>query len=346
LKCGVQISKVENGVMRDLENLNLQDKLDYLKAKKLKNMQKWELKEAHESTWDTDGLADLSFKVLSESHGPNWSRYLVDLESTAMEPVRKAPAKLRFSPKLPTAPKGSSDKIWDRIDLMYNSVLKDMFVSHQVVFPDGTRDKFHSGISPREGFHLYDVVRQNKFSKTMEVGCAFGTSALYICQAMHDWQKDSCASGLASEVIPQHVSIDPNQSTQWKSVGVLNVERAGLKQYHTLIEDVSYLALPRILSDIRRDPNPKYFDLIFVDGMHLFDYTILDVFYTMHLLKLGGVLVLDDIKHEGVYAAYRFIVSNLEGCLKLCHPSPCERTAATFVKTAQDSRPWDFHRKF
>lgn len=36
------------------------------------------------------------------------------------------------------------------------------------------------------------------------------------------------------------------------------------------------------------------FDLIFIDGWHTFDHTLLDCFYATRLLKTGGYLLIDD----------------------------------------------------
>ena len=56
------ILKADKGSVRDLEDLTLQQKLDYLKEKDLKFMQKIEALSKHKSTWDKNGLKSLNFK--------------------------------------------------------------------------------------------------------------------------------------------------------------------------------------------------------------------------------------------------------------------------------------------
>ena len=56
------ILKADKGSIRDLENLTLQQKLDYLKEKDLKFMQKIEALAKHKSTWDKNGLKSLKFE--------------------------------------------------------------------------------------------------------------------------------------------------------------------------------------------------------------------------------------------------------------------------------------------
>ena len=47
---------------------------------------------------------------------------------------------------------------------------------------DGKVKKLTSAVSPVEGKHLYDIVRMNGYTRTLEVGMANGLSAMYITQ--------------------------------------------------------------------------------------------------------------------------------------------------------------------
>jgi predicted O-methyltransferase YrrM len=212
-----------------------------------------------------------------------------------------------------------------------------MFATSSVRNKDNEILKFHSAITPREGFHLYDLISQNKFRNILEVGMAYGTSALYMAQALAN-------NNLQGSKL---TSIDPFQSTQWNSIGVLNIQRAGLSDFHQIIEESSHIALPRILSEIEKQKLENLqFDLIFIDGMHLFDYTLVDMFYAFKMLRVGGLLVIDDIRHPGVSKCISYITSNYQDCLVLAANTPCAKTAATFIKTEHDNRPWDYHKEF
>jgi hypothetical protein len=79
--------------------------------------------------------------------------------------------------------------------------------------------------------------------------------------------------------------------------------------------------------------------------MHLCDYTLVDMFYADLLLRVGGVILLDDIRHKGVAAAFSYISSNYTH-LALEKTTVCSDTLATFVKLSTDARSWDFHRPF
>lgn len=58
----------EKGTLVDLEEMTLEDKLQFLREhKEWKCMVKWEALEEHEKTWRQNGLADLQYKVLEST---------------------------------------------------------------------------------------------------------------------------------------------------------------------------------------------------------------------------------------------------------------------------------------
>jgi predicted O-methyltransferase YrrM len=104
------------------------------------------------------------------------------------------------------------------------------------------------------------------------------------------------------------------------------------------------LALPKLVADVRSGKEGK-FDMVFIDGWHTFDYTLLDFFYADLLLKKNGVIMIDDIKHKGPAKTLKYILSNYPH-YRLVWKTPCSNTLATLVKTHDDQRPWDFHKEF
>jgi len=217
-------------------------------------------------------------------------------------------------------------KIWERTDLQPNKILQDMYRKNIVKTNKGEIIKLSSQISPKEGWYLYSLIKKHNFKKVLEVGMANGTSALYICQAFKD-----------KNIKGNLISIDPFQSTQWKNVGMSQLERANLKKYHSLIEESSDLALPELLK------SDKKFDMIFIDGMHLYDYTLIDIYYATKLINMGGLIVVDDIRHKGVKEVIYYIKKNYI-MLKFIENNYSSDTMATFKKIKEDDRQWNFHR--
>ncbi len=69
------------------------------------------------------------------------------------------------------------------------------------------------------------------------------------------------------------------------------------------------------------------------------------MFYADLLTRVGGVILLDDVRHRGVAPVLDYIRTNYPH-LRLVEDSVCADTMATFVKVAPDARSWDFHVPF
>jgi len=174
-----------------------------------------------------------------------------------------------------------------------NQLIEEIFQSRSVTDADGQTYPLHSSISPREGEWLFNLVRERGAVETLEIGLAQGLSALHFCEAHR--QRGS----------GRHTGIDPYEASSWHSIGLLNLERAGLMGHFRLLEASSERALPSLLADGEK------FDFIFIDGLHLFDHTILDFFYADKLLNLGGLLMMHDLWMPAIRKVAAFILRNL-----------------------------------
>ena len=178
------------------------------------------------------------------------------------------------------------EHIWNAgVMPLSNEVLDEMFRTGQTQTPGGDFIDVHSQIERPYAEALHGVVLREGFEDVLEVGFAFGVSSLAILTALDDLGRGSLTS------------LDPLQDTDWQDCGVHAVERSGLAGRHTLIRQPDYLAMPALLADARA------FDLIYIDGWHTFDYTLLDLFFAGKLLKIGGVIGLNDGGFPAVHAA-------------------------------------------
>jgi hypothetical protein len=134
------------------------------------------------------------------------------------------------------------------------------------------------------------LIQKKQCLRTMEIGCAYGVSSLFICQALEERR----------EADPHHVIIDPFQSGQFNKAGILNLERAGF-DFFELIEEPSERALPKLWQQGRR------YDFALIDGRHTMDQVMLDFFYVDKLLDVGGIVVFDDIRWASIGKAMRYI---------------------------------------
>jgi len=218
------------------------------------------------------------------------------------------------------------------LEYQVNDTIQEIYKTGKAETEDGTKIKLGSAIGPYEGYNLYSLVKENQFTDVLEVGMANGMSGLYICQALKEVKNETKKSG-------KLISVDPFQSTQWKNAGITSIKNAKLKTYHKLIEEMDYISMPKLVEKEMK------FDMVFIDGMHLFDYTVLDLFYADLLTKVGGVICLDDKLHKGTGKAFEYVLKNYKHW-KLVPDTIANKTMATFVKMNEDERSWDFHQFF
>jgi predicted O-methyltransferase YrrM len=235
----------------------------------------------------------------------------------------------RFAPRL-----ADNRTKWTNPDLMVGSHLARLFAAGTVVTEAGEGRRLQSALDPIEGRHLYDLVRLNGFTRTLEVGMANGVSTLYIAQGVRD--NLAGAPGPKGKGRPGHVAVDPFQRTQWGGAALVNLEKAGLRDLVEWVPKKSYEALPELLARGER------FQLVFIDGMHLYDYTLVDLFYADLLLEPGGVVVIDDLALRAVAELMRYVTTNYPH-LELITGTLCDSRMATLWKRGEDTRPWDFH---
>jgi hypothetical protein len=177
---------------------------------------------------------------------------------------------------------------------------------------------------------------------TLEIGLSFGGSCLTLGATHRD---------LRHFPTKQHIAIDPFQKTVWDDVGKVLLEKESLLDYVEIIEDFSFNALPELLR------KSKVFDLIYIDGSHLFEDVFIDFFYSDKLLRTSGLILFDDSSDANVRKVLNFIDYNLKDYYKkidlTSYSSGIKKTktiAANFFKrnqltvyqkVAKTERPWN-----
>jgi predicted O-methyltransferase YrrM len=76
-------------------------------------------------------------------------------------------------------------------------VLAEILRSREVRTIGGQPRQLHSNIEEAEGKFIQDVIRDVKPKCSIEIGCAYGVSSLFICEA------------LANVGTERHIIIDP-----------------------------------------------------------------------------------------------------------------------------------------
>jgi predicted O-methyltransferase YrrM len=148
-------------------------------------------------------------------------------------------------------------------------------------------------IPASDGDVLRDLLLAENPSTVIEIGLAYGSSALAVAEAL-------VAAG-SSEA--RHVIIDAYQD-QFYGSGWAAIVGAGLTAICSLVEERSQLALPRLVGD------GFVADAAFVDGSHVFHNVFVDLFYLRELVRPGGLVILDDCNYASVATAARYFEVN------------------------------------
>ena len=175
-----------------------------------------------------------------------------------------------------------------------NSVLSRIFETGVVQRPDGREVKLQSNVSREEGLFLQQLIAETKAKASLEIGLAYGISALFICDAL--------------AVVPgaRHTVVDLAQFdlNVWGGAGIDDLKLAGYGDLVGLHDKPSHLILPKLESEGRK------VDFAFVDGAHTFDFVLVDFFSVDRILNVGGIVAFDDCWMPSVKKALRYILSN------------------------------------
>jgi cephalosporin hydroxylase len=142
---------------------------------------------------------------------------------------------------------------------------------------------------------LRDLLIAERAETVVEVGLAYGSSALAIGEALVS----------AGSPQPRHIVIDPFQRSVWSSVGWGLLTAAGLDDVASLTLTPSSIALPQLVSE------GVSADAAFVDGSHRFHEVFTDLYFLRKIVRPGGLVVVDDDWTPSVRTAVRYYETNL-----------------------------------
>jgi predicted O-methyltransferase YrrM len=144
-----------------------------------------------------------------------------------------------------------------------------------------------------DGDVLRDLLLADRARSVVEIGLAYGSSALAIAEALLTVGTDGA----------QHVIIDAYQD-RFHNVGWSVLVDCGLTEVCVLLRERSQFALPRLVTD------GVVVDAAFVDGSHIFHNVFVDLFFLRELVRPRGLVILDDCQWPSVATAVRYFERN------------------------------------
>jgi len=153
-----------------------------------------------------------------------------------------------------------------------------------------TREDIPGAVLLVEAKVLAELVVSERLRSCLEIGVANGASALALAQAV-------------SEIDGSLEGIDPCQLNEHGAAAVKLLERFGLASRFLLHPHPTHLIGPKLLEAGRK------FDLVFIDGMHNFEFKSLDGFYSDRLLRVGGLLALHDATFQSTKKVIKLLMT-------------------------------------
>ncbi len=174
-------------------------------------------------------------------------------------------------------------------------------------------------IDESSGMWLHNLCLSIKPQRTLEVGMAYGFSTLYILAAM-----ERLGAG-------HHTAIDPGQQEYFHDVGAMNVMAVGMNGRFSLLREKSSSVLARFGAEGQK------FDLLFIDGSHLFDDVLMDFTLSAAVCPIGGSIVFDDAWLPAVRTVISWVRSNRRDFKEL----DSNECFAHFRRASEDKREWN-----
>jgi predicted O-methyltransferase YrrM len=156
-----------------------------------------------------------------------------------------------------------------------NSVAAKILETQTVTDENGKVYPLYAHTSLEQCEFIQSIIAEIGAQTTLEVGLAYGISTLFICEAKLK-QNSFC-----------HYVIDPQQDL-WHNIGLKNLKDAGYDKIIDFRRDYSHNVLPEL------QKSGVKVDFAYVDTTKIFDVVLIDAYYIFSMLRIGGIIVLDD----------------------------------------------------
>lgn len=205
-------------------------------------------------------------------------------------------------------------------------ILKDIFKEKKVYDANGNYFELKDHTSQEQCEFLKNIVIKNKTTLSLEVGLGYGISTLAILDGL------SCVSNNF-----KHIVLDPLQN-EWNYIGLENIKRSGFEENVEFYNDFSDNVLPKLFF------NGTKIQFAYIDSSKIFDVLMVDTYYILKMMEIGGVLVFDDVDFPGIRKLLRYLVQlpgfKIFATLKKEKPSLKKKIAESMYKKIISSFPF------
>jgi predicted O-methyltransferase YrrM len=224
-------------------------------------------------------------------------------------------------------------------DYQVSDLIKELYATQKIEVQNGETRDLQSVVRPYVGYLAYRIIKDNNFSKVLEIGTGYGMSMLYMLEGLKNSKSEE------NKVL---TSVDPYQSGNeinyfghsWENGALISAYKSGLKKYLEFYELPSSQVIPIFYREHRA------FDLIFIHGTILFDYKMLDIFYANKLLAVGGIVMIGGTTFPSDIKTQEYIENNYKNWKKIKNNFTDQSFFSIYLKISEDDRNKYYHKDF
>ena len=172
------------------------------------------------------------------------------------------------------------------------NTIKEIFDTNSIqVNSIGDRIPLHSHTSIEQGVFLQRMFDIVKPLQSLEVGFAYGISAMFILEKHREIQSKHNA----------HLVIEPDN--YWGNAAIFNIEKEGLIDFLQIKNGYSDTVLTKLFHEEFR------LQFAYIDTTKQFDVVMQDFYFINKMMDCGGIVILDDCggNWPGIQRVARFI---------------------------------------
>ncbi len=236
------------------------------------------------------------------------------LAKNVVKPMKRkaVPIKPKGTRPPQPAPAPDHDQLWSTVD----RYLVDMLVPQDAALTESLDDSEKAGlpaisVAPNQGKFLHLLAKMSGARRILEIGTLGGYSAIWLARALPPGGRL-----VTLEIDPRHAD-----------VATRNLARAGLGELATVILGRAVESLARLV-----EGGAEPFDFVFIDA----DKASIPEYFalTLKLIRVGGVIVVDNVVRRGLVADASSTDANVLGVRRLNEIIAAEpRVTATSVQT-------------
>ena len=249
-------------------------------------------------------------------------------------------------------------------------ILEKIFDTNTIEIAKGESVPLHSHTSKKQGIFLQEMFDIVKPIRSIEIGLAYGISAMFILEKHREYGSLENA----------HLVIEPD-TISYGNAALYNIENEGLSKYIDIRNDFSDKILAKLFLDNFR------IQYAYIDTTKQFDVVLQDFYFINKIMDVGGVIIFDDcgggwpgiqrlarfvntLPHykvlaghnklnpsfkKHIFQSFTSILFDLIPFKNLVYPSlnfkhdtelGLDFTCIAFQKMGEDTRNWDWDKTF